>query len=77
MLKHNMDIYRHRFDAPSNQGYLHMDLDEPVLDFVELAAGMGVAGTRVTRADEISTAIKSALDSGRPHVVEIVMEGKV
>ena len=77
VLKHNMDIYRHRFGAPSNQGYLHMDLDEPVLDFVELAAGMGVAGTRVTRADEISTAIKSALDSGRPHVVEIVMEGKV
>jgi benzoylformate decarboxylase len=76
VLKHNLDIYRHRFNAPSNRGYPHMNLEEPVLDFVELAAGMGVAGTRVTRADEISPAIESALASGRPHVVEIVMEGK-
>ncbi len=76
VLKHNMDIYRQRFDVPSNEGYPQMDLHEPVLGFVELAAGMGIAGTRVAESDEISAAIKSAFDSGKPHLVEIVMEGK-
>ena len=76
VLKHNMDHYRTRFDVPSNEGYPQMDLNEPALGFIELAAGMGVAGTRVTESDEISTAIKSAFDSGKPHLVEIVMEGK-
>jgi len=44
ILKHNLDIYRHRFGVESNRPYREMDLIDPPLGFVEMAAGMGVAG---------------------------------
>ena len=53
VLKHNIDAYRARFDVKSNKPYMHMDLSGPVLGFVDLAKGMGVAGTHVTKADDI------------------------
>lgn len=76
VLKHNIDAYRARFDVKSNKPYMHMDLSGPVLGFVELAHGMGVAGTRVAKADAIAPAIAAAFKSGKPHLVEIEIEGK-
>ena len=46
VLKHNLDVYRQRFDAQSDRPYPHMDLTDPVLGFVEMARGMGVQGRR-------------------------------
>ena len=43
VLKHNIDAYRARFDVKSNKPYMHMDLSGPVMGFVDLAKGMGVA----------------------------------
>jgi benzoylformate decarboxylase len=41
-----------------------------------VAKGMGVAGTHVTRAEDIQGAIATAFRSGKPHLVEIEIEGK-
>src|SRR5260370_28593357 len=68
--KHNIDAYRQRFDVKSNKPYMHMDLTGPVLGFVDLAKGMGVAGTHVTRADDIQGAVAAAFKSGKPHLIE-------
>jgi benzoylformate decarboxylase len=76
ILKHNIDAYRQRFNIASQAPYAHMDLGSPRLGFIEMAAGMGVAGTRVAKPDEIEAAIRAALGSGGPHVVEIAIEGK-
>jgi benzoylformate decarboxylase len=76
ILKHNIDVYRQRFEIASQEPYAHMDLAGPALGFVEMAAGMGVAATRVTEADGIAAAIKAAFASGKPHVVEIAIEAK-
>lgn len=76
VLKHNIDVYRARFGISSQEPYAHMDLGRPNLGFVELAAGMGVAGARVTNSDAIGPAVAAAFKSGRPHVVEIAIEGK-
>ncbi|MBM3489318.1 MAG: thiamine pyrophosphate-binding protein [Alphaproteobacteria bacterium] len=76
VLKHNLDTYRQRFATRSNRPYAHMDLARPALDFVALAAGMGVAGTRVEKADALAGAIARAVASGRPHLVEVVLEAK-
>ncbi|MFZ5780806.1 MAG: thiamine pyrophosphate-binding protein [Pseudomonadota bacterium] len=76
VLKHNIDAYRARFDVKSNKPYMHMDLSGPALGFVELAKGMGVAGTRVTRAEDIQGAVAAAFRSGKPHLIEIEIEGK-
>ena len=77
ILKHNLDIYRRRFDVATNHPYVQMDLVDPPLGFVEMAAGMGVAGTRVTEPDELAAAVRDALASGAPHLIEVAVEGKI
>jgi benzoylformate decarboxylase len=76
VLKHNIDAYRARFEVKSNKPYMHMDLSGPVLGFVDLAKGMGVAGTHVTKAEDIQRAVAAAFKSGKPHLIEIEIEGK-
>ena len=76
ILKHNLDIYRQRFGIASQAPYAHMDLGLPRLGFVEMAAGMGVAGTRITEAEAVRPAVAAAIATGRPHLVEIAIEGK-
>ena len=77
ILKHNLDIYRRRFDVATNHPYVQMDLVDPPLGFVEMAAGMGVAGTRVTEPDELAAAVKEGLASGAPYLIEVAVEGKL
>jgi benzoylformate decarboxylase len=76
VLKHNIDAYRARFDVKSNKPYMHMDLTQPTLGFVDLARGMGVAGTHVTKAGDIQAAVAAAFKTGKPHLIEIEIEGK-
>jgi benzoylformate decarboxylase len=76
VLKHNIDAYRARFDVKSNKPYMHMDLSGPVMGFVDLAKGMGVAGTHVAKAEDIGPAVAAAFKSGKPHLIEIEIEGK-
>jgi benzoylformate decarboxylase len=65
VLKHNIDAYRQRFEVKSNKPYMHMDLTGPVLGFVDMAKGMGVAGTQVTKADDIKAAVAAAFQTGK------------
>jgi benzoylformate decarboxylase len=76
VLKHNIDAYRQKFEVKSNKPYQHMDLTGPTMGFVDLARGMGVAGTHVAKADDIKAAVAAAFKSGKPHLIEIDIEGK-
>lgn len=76
VLKHNIDAYRARFDVKSNKPYMHMDLGSPTMGFVDMARGMGVAGTYVSKADDIKAAVAAAFKTGKPHLIEIEIEGK-
>lgn len=76
VLKHNIDAYRARFDVKSNKPYMHMDLNGPTMGFVDMAKGMGVAGSYVAKAEDIKAAVAAAFKSGKPHLVEIEIEGK-
>ena len=51
ILKHNVDVWRQNFEAGTQHPYQQMDLAGPELDFVHLAAGMGVEGVRVEKAE--------------------------
>ncbi len=77
VLKHNLDTYRQRFGVQSNNGYPNMDLTGPVMDFVDLARGMGVAGTHVTKGDDLRAAVEAAFGNGKPHLIEVEIEGKL
>ena len=76
VLKHNIDVYRQKFGISSQEPYAEMDLTGPNLGFVEMAAGMGVAATRVTNADGIKAAIQAAFKIQRPHLIEVAVEAK-
>jgi len=77
ILKFNMNRYRHTLDIPAGRPFTHLDLTNPALDFVEIAHGMGVAGKRITRPEEIQPAVTEALEMEAPYVVEVVTEGRV
>ena len=76
ILKHNVDVWRQNFEAGTQHPYQQMDLTGPDLDFVHLAAGMGVEGVRVEKADDIASVLASAVAANRPYLIEIAIEGK-
>jgi benzoylformate decarboxylase len=76
ILKHNLDTYRQRFDANSNQDYPQMDLDTPALDFVTIAKGMGVPGSAVSQPDDLAPAVRAAFAASGPHLIAVDIEGK-
>lgn len=76
ILKHNVDVWRQNFEAGTQHPYQQMDLTGPNLDFVHLAAGMGVEGTRVENPNDIASVVAGAVAGNRPYLVEIAVEGK-
>lgn len=61
-------------DYPLNEQHDGMEIDEPVIDFSQLAESMGVKGVRVERPEDLGQALKTAMDSGEPRLVEVVVE---
>ena len=53
------------------------DLVNPRLDFVALAAGLGVTGRRIENPDALAQALTEALDAGVPYLIEVVIDGQL
>jgi benzoylformate decarboxylase len=76
ILKHNMDAYRQRFGVRSERPYAHMDLVKPDLSFVDIAHGLGVPASRVTKPGDLAPALAGALASGGPYLLDVLVEGR-
>ncbi|MFC7395240.1 thiamine pyrophosphate-binding protein [Scopulibacillus cellulosilyticus] len=50
------------------------DNEERGVDFVKTAEGMGVRGELVTHYDGIKPALKRAVESGKPYLIEVVVD---
>ena len=50
-----------------------LDLGGPDLDFVSIAAGMGVPGSRATTAEELADQLRRALAEPGPHLIDAVL----
>jgi acetolactate synthase-1/2/3 large subunit len=59
--------------APGAKARAMMSLDNPALDFVALARGMGVPATRAATSEELTAALKGALREPGPHLIEVVL----
>ena len=55
--------------------FVAMDLDDPPIDYISLAAGMGVQGTVVEKATDITEATRAAFESGVPWLLELPVQG--
>jgi benzoylformate decarboxylase len=53
-----------------------MDMDDPVIDFCQLAESMGVHSNKVLRPDDLAGALKEAFDADKPRLVEVKVENK-
>ena len=53
------------------------DIGRPPLDFVALAKGMGVAGTRAETADELVAALERALAEPGPHLIDAILPARL
>ncbi len=56
-------------------GFLAMDICQPKVDFQSLARSMGVESTLVGSHRKISEAVEAALNTGKPHLIEIAVTG--
>jgi acetolactate synthase-1/2/3 large subunit len=59
------NIQKHAYDGR----YLDVDLNNP--DFMQLAAAYGVAGSRARGPDELTAAVRAALDREGPSLIEV------
>lgn len=55
--------------------YIAMDIVDPPLDYLALARSMGVEGSVVDHAGDIGDAVRTAVDSGAPHLLDIPITG--
>ena len=58
-------------DSVRTDRYVAMDIEDPLIDYVALAASMGLAGPRVDHAGDVGEVVAAAAASGQPHLVEI------
>ncbi len=75
ILKLNMVEYL----GPAIKGrkFVELDLNEPPLRFDKLAEAMGVPACRVERPEDLAGALKVAMASEGPSLVDVVLEGPV
>ena len=77
ILKFNLDNYQRRFGLPGDRPYPHMDLTEPEVDFAAIARGFGVAAEQVSKPDQIKPALDRAFGSGKPYLLDVLIDGRV
>jgi acetolactate synthase-1/2/3 large subunit len=53
------------------------DLSRPPIDFVALAKGMGVDGTRAETADDLVQALERALGEPGPHLIDAILPSRL
>ncbi|MEE8394858.1 MAG: thiamine pyrophosphate-binding protein [bacterium] len=77
ILKINMNVYRQRFGLGGERAYPHMDLTDPDLDFVGIARGFGLQAQQIEDPNQIAPALKKALASGQPWLLDVLTDGTV
>lgn len=68
-----MELQRVGADAGGPTTESLLDLSRPELDFVSLAAGMGVPASRATTGEELAEQFSRALAEPGPHLIEAVV----
>ena len=58
---------------PGRKALDMMDLSRPDLDWLMLARGMGVEGSRVSSADELNKALDAGLATQGPYLIEVML----
>lgn len=69
----NIELERVGADSVGEKARSQLDLKGPVLNFAQLAQGMGVHGIRVSSAEDLAKAIEYANQHSAPHLIEVMV----
>jgi benzoylformate decarboxylase len=67
-------LYALKGTAAQEDRYIGMDLEQPAIDFVGLAAALGVPGERIERSREVGPALARALGRSGPSLIEVMLD---
>ncbi len=77
ILKVNLNTYKNQIvHEETPDGYVGMDFPVP-LNIAGIASAIGVYGRTIEDPSEIGPALRQALDSGKPAVLDVVIDGSV
>jgi thiamine pyrophosphate-dependent acetolactate synthase large subunit-like protein len=78
LLKLNiLQYWREQIHVPERTFPRSFDLAPPVIDFVGIAASLGVPGRRVERPEDIAPAIEAMLATDGPFLIDLVIDSSV
>lgn len=77
LLQLNITAYWKELNIPAHDFPLPFDLSKPEIQFHDLARAMGVPGVLVTKPEEIGPALKQAMSTPGPFLIDVVLEGNV
>jgi benzoylformate decarboxylase len=77
VLKYNMNRFRVEAGVTDRQGYPHLDLTEPAMDFVSIATGFGIKARRISEPEDVGPAVREAFASNEPVLLDMVIDGEV
>ena len=78
ILKLNMNRYKSYIlgETQPSSSYIGMDFPQP-FDMAAIANAMGVYGRKVEDPEDLGRALKKALESGKPALLDVVIDGSV
>ncbi len=77
VLKINMNRFRAEAGIDPQRGYPYTTLGEPEIDFLSVAKGFGIEARRIENPTDIGPALTQALDSGRPWLLDVLVDDKI
>ena len=54
--------------------FIAMDMNDPAIDFVGVAQGLGMAARRIAAPQAIEAALREAIESGAPNLIEAIVD---
>ena len=69
----NIEIERVGAVEVGDKAKAQLDLHHPVMNFAQMAQGMGVHGVRASSAEELNKALEYALQQPGPHLIEVMV----
>jgi benzoylformate decarboxylase len=76
LLDDNIEQYWRGLGLPAHRHPPAFDLTQPPIDFVGLAAALGVPGRRVTEPSHVDTAIDEMVSATGPYLIDLVIESQ-
>lgn len=64
-------------EGAAGRRFVQMDLNDPPLDFSQIAASFGVKGARLEHPDQLGDALREAQQSNEPRLLDVVIDGDV